>query len=414
MKVDAADVVVIGGGSAGIAAAVAAARSGADVLLVERGAQPGGNAFSARVHTLCGLYLLRERETDALEYANNGFPREIAEALLQSGGARGPVRMGRLDVLLHDPEAFANLARELITKLPNLRLLTYTSLKQVLRRESDRIRSIVLNGSLGDLAVEVGAVVDATGDSGVAFAADAATEISALENLQRPAYVLGLKGADPNLLTPDGRLSLAHAISSAVSLKQLPGEALGASFKEGVGAGELWMTIDLPAGEFDPRKKSDRDSLMNTAAPLAEKITVFLRNNLTGLRHAEIHSHPEQIGIRESRRIVGRQRLTGNDVLSGSRFPEEAAVSAWPVELREKAGKVSFRFPEGCRPCGIPLDCLRSRDISNLLAAGRCISATHEAHAATRVIGTSLATGEAAGREAALLAGHRGTTTSDA
>lgn len=406
MKVDAADVVVVGGGSAGIAAAVTAARCGAEVLLVECGDQPGGNAFSARVHTLCGLYLLREKETDPLEYANNGFPREVAESLLQTGGARGPLRMGRLDVLLHDPAAFAALARGLIMKLPNLRLLTGTSLKKVSRKACGRIGSLELNGPLGDLSVDVLAVVDATGDSGVAFAAGAETEITTLESLQRPAFVLGLRGADPDLMTPDGRLSLAHAISSAVSRKQLPSEALGTSFREGVAAGDLWMTIDLPAGAFDPREQSDRDTLLQEAALLADNITAFLQNTVAGLRHAVIHSRPEQLGIRESRRIVGWQRLTGSDVLTGCRFPEEAALSAWPVELREKAGNISLRFPEGGRPCGIPLDCLRSRDIPNLLAAGRCISSTHEAHAATRVIGTSLATGEAAGREAALLTGH--------
>lgn len=399
-----ANVAVVGGGSAGIAAAVTAARSGADVVLVEQGSQPGGNAFSARVHTLCGLYLLRESETNPLEYANGGFPKETAEALLKSGGARGPVRMGRLDVLLHRPEAFAAFALHLIEELPNLRLLTGTSLRKVFRN-SGNIASLLLESPAGNLTLDVGAVVDATGDSGVAFAADAATEITALESLQRPAYVLGLDGFDPSLIKPDGRLALAHAISSAVSRGQLPEEALGTSFREGVGDGEVWMTIDLTAGNFDPLAKSDRDSLMNEAALLAGSITEFLIKNVEGFRRARISSHPERLGIRESRRIVGRQRLTGEDVLTGRRFSDEAALSSWPVELREKAGNVRFRFPENGRPCGIPLDCLRSRDVPNLLAAGRCISSTHEAHAAVRVIGTSLATGEAAGREAARIAG---------
>lgn len=401
-----ADVAVVGGGSAGIAAAVTAARNGADVVLVEQSSQPGGNAFSARVHTLCGLYLMRESETHPLQYANGGFPRETAEALLKSGGARGPVRMGRLDVLLHRPETFAAYALGLIGELPNLRFLTDTSLLKVSRNPSGRIASLLLGSPAGELTIDAGAVVDATGDSGVAFAADAATEITSLESLQRPAYVLGLDGIDPELMRPDGRLSLAHAISSAVSQGKLPKESLGTSFKEGVGDGELWMTIDLRAENFDPRATPDRDSLMNKASSLAASITEFLEKNIGGFRRARISSRPERLGIRESRRIVGRQRLTGEDVLTGRRFPDEAALSAWPIELREKAGNVRLRFPEEGRPCGIPLDCLRSRNVPNLLAAGRCISTTHEAHAAIRVIGTSLATGEAAGREAARLAGE--------
>jgi hypothetical protein len=314
--------------------------------------------------------------------------------------------MGRLDVLLHRPEAFADFALGLIEKLPNLRLLTNTSLRKVSRNPSGTISSLQLEAPAGELTVAVGAVVDATGDSGVAFAADAATEIAELEDLQRPAYVLCLDEIDPGLMTPDGRLALAHAISSAVSRRQLPKESLGTSFREGVGAAELWMTIDLPAERFDPRTESDLDSLMNEAVHLAEEITEFLRKNVEGFRRSQISSRPERLGIRESRRIVGRQRLTGEDVLTGRRFSEEAALSSWPVELRVKAGNVRLRFPESGRPCGIPLDSLRSRDISNLLAAGRCISTTQEANAAIRVIGTSLATGEAAGREAAKLAGH--------
>jgi hypothetical protein len=399
-----ADVAVIGGGSAGIAAAVAAARSGAEVLLVERNPSPGGNACSARVHTLCGLYLLRKDENKPLAYANQGFPREVAESLLSSGGARGPIRMGRLDVLLHSPEAFGALALELAGKFPNLRLLTGTSLKQVWKNDEGGIAALELTTPRGDITVDVAAAVDASGDSGLTFAAGAGTELAPLENLQRPAYVLGLSGIDPSLMRADGRLALAHTISSAVSNNQLPPEALGASFKEGIGSGETWMTIDLSAESFDPRNRSEREALMDGASDLAARITAFLAANVSGFRNARIQSQPEQIGIRESRRMAGRYTLTGNDVLTGRRFPEEAALSAWPVELRVKAGNVRLRFPEEERPCGIPMDALRSRDVPNLLAAGRCISSTHEAHAAIRVIGTSLATGEAAGKEAARVA----------
>jgi len=399
-----ADVAVIGGGSAGIAAAVSAARTGADVVLVERNPFPGGNACSARVHTLCGLYLLREDESSPLNYANDGFPREVAESLLASGGARGPVRMGRLDVLLHAPEAFGTLALRFAGEFPNLRLLTGTSLEQVLKDDEGAIAALELTTPQGELTVDVAAAIDASGDSGLAFASGAATELAPLENLQRPAYVLGLGGIDPSHLKTDGRLALAHAISSAVSKGQLPRESLGASFKEGVGVGEAWMTIDLNAERFDPRSGSEREALMEVASDLAARITAFLASKVPGFRHARIQSRPEQLGIRESRRMVGRYTLTEKDVLSGRRFPEEAALSAWPMELREKAGNVRLRFPEKGRPCGIPMDALRSRDVPNLLAAGRCISSTHEAHAAIRVIGTSLATGEAAGKESARLA----------
>ena len=105
-----ADVVVAGGGSAGLAAAISAARAGATVVLVERHGVLGGMASSSFVHSICGLYRLRESESNPLLASNPGFPMEFAELLIASGGARGPVRMGRLDVLLHQPAAFGHLA----------------------------------------------------------------------------------------------------------------------------------------------------------------------------------------------------------------------------------------------------------------------------------------------------------------
>jgi hypothetical protein len=105
--------------------------------------------------------------------------------------------------------------------------------------------------------------------------------------------------------------------------------------------------------------------------------------------------------VRESRRVMGLMELTENDILTGARFEDEVAFSSWPIELRETARGPKFRFPHENRSCGIPLRCLQSRSIQNLFMAGRCISATHEAQAALRVIGTGMAMGEAAGKAAA-------------
>jgi len=402
MKVD---VAVIGGGSAGIAAAIRAARDGARVLLAEMGAVPGGNATGALVHSLCGLYLLRGFAAESPVYANPGFPREIAEALLARGGARGPVRMGRLDVLLHTPAAFSAQAMELLRDLPDLHLCLNTELVAACQNGDGSLGGVVLRSDGRDFTVETSAVVDTTGDAGVAALAGVSCDLSPPDRLQRPAHILGLGGVPDEVMSDNGRLGIAHAISSGVSAKRLPQAALGASFRRGVGEGEVWMTIDLDATGFDPTiRNADRGELLRESRELGILLLEFLRRDVAGFQDATAIHHPDKLGIRESRRAFGIYRLTESDVLEGRRFSDEVALSAWPVELRETARGPRFRFPLEDRPCGIPLRSLQSATISNLFMAGRCLSATHEAHAALRVIGTSLATGEAAGKAAAMFA----------
>src|SRR5258708_5760156 len=113
------DVVVAGGGSAGLAAAVAAARLGVNTLLVERNGLLGGMASAALVHSICGLYRLSKGD-GAPVLANAGFAAEFAKRLLADGGASGPVRMGRVEVLLQRPVAFAGLCDAFARETPNL------------------------------------------------------------------------------------------------------------------------------------------------------------------------------------------------------------------------------------------------------------------------------------------------------
>ena len=138
------DVVVVGGGSAGIAAAVSAARAGVLVILVERGGAMGGMACLSQVHSICGLYQLRGGESDPLIASNPGFPTEFARLLVESGGAR-PVRMGLLDVLLHNPSAFAHLADHLAAPLANLEVLFHSEIFSVSTSSGSGIVALELN-----------------------------------------------------------------------------------------------------------------------------------------------------------------------------------------------------------------------------------------------------------------------------
>lgn len=395
-----ADVLVAGGGTAAIAAAVSAARQGAQTILIERRGALGGMASNALVHTLCGLYLLREDVAQPLTYANEGFPREFAELLVSKGAASVPVRMGKLDVLPHDPTALAIVADEITRRTPNLTVLLHTDLA-VVHADAAKVQSVQVQSRGRSLEIEVNSLVDATGDAEAAALTGADFEVAPADRLQRPAYIFGIGGASEGALEGDARLKLAHLISGAVASGHLASEALGIAFRHGFGKREIWATIDLQADPYDPCSPDCLTRVESTGRWLSFEIIRFLRLHALGFENAEITRTPAQAGIRESRRVTGIATLTGEDILQGRSGENSVAFAAWPLELRENARGPRFRFPEANRPAGIALDCLRARTFQNLFLAGRCISCTHEAQASVRVTGTCLATGEAAGMAAA-------------
>ena len=396
-----ADIAVVGGGSAGIAAAVSAARTGARVVFIDRNGLLGGQASGAMVHSICGLYLLREDATRPLQPANHGFPMEFARELLAMGGARGPVRMGRLDVLLHEPTAIAILAEKLCAKLPGMEVLLHTEILAV-EPDGDRIL-LRLNSQGRNKELIAGAVVDASGDAEVAALVGAACAQST--RIQRPAYIVKLAGVDPKILTADGRIHIAQVLSAAVADTTLPPSALGITFRMGVTDEDTWATTDLAAEGFDPLDSQCLSAMECEGRDITSRILHFLRTSLPEFRRAAIAAFPGRVGVRESRRILGQYELTAEDVCTGAAFPDSVARSAWPIELRETSHGPKFRFPQNNRPCEIPLRSLRFRDNDRFFMAGRCISCSHEAQAAIRVLGTCLATGEAAGKAAASRAG---------
>ena len=395
------DVVVAGGGTAGLGAAIASARAGARTLLVERHGGLGGMAFTALVHTMCGLYRLREDISEPLEFSNLGLPREFADRLLAIGGAKPAVRMGRLDVLPHRPAALALLADRMTTETPGLEVCLHTEIVAVHQSPESSLRGLRLHCRGRMWEVEALAVVDCTGDAEIAAMSGAAFETAPAAHLQRPAWIFGIGGVSPGSVTGEARLRLAHAIASAVASGKLPIEALGVAFREGMSATEVWATIDLQADPFDPCSPECLARIEKTGRATAFAVLDFLRRDFEGFENAFLAATPARAGIRESRRILGVEMLTEEDILAGKDISGAAAYASWPLELRENAKGPKFRFPENNRSAAIPAGCLRSRDFRNLFMAGRCLSATHGAQASIRVTGTCMATGEAAGKAAA-------------
>lgn len=392
------DVAVIGGGSAGIAAALAAARHSADTLLIERHGFLGGMGTAALVHSFCGLYLLRE-EPGALP-ANPGIATEIAARMIAATGI-GPLRMGRVDVLPQHPVEFVRIADELTAAEKNLDVSFHSELVGIERDADGWLLRLASRGGLR--AIHAAALVDASGDAVAASFPGAETSIAPSDVLQRPAYVFGV--CCPALDAGHDPLRTAGRLVEGVRAGAVPPEALGLLFRTSGRPLELFGTIDLPGSpRYLPLDPHCLGALETTGRQVATAALRWLAATEPCWRGAYISHWPLRAGVRESRRWRGESVLTGTDLLEGRRFTDEIALATWPMEFRETARGPKLRFPKDNLPCGIPAGCLRPAGIDRLFVAGRCISADHDAQASIRVMGTCFATGQAAGQLAAAAA----------
>lgn len=391
------DVAVIGGGSAGLAAAVRAAREGARTVLLERHGCLGGMGTASLVHTFCGLYLLR-REPGAV-LANAGIPTEMAERMISATGM-GPVRMGRVDVLPQHPVEFARIADAMVEAEPLMEMQLHTEVTGLSRGDH---WDIEVTGRAGSRSIRAASLVDASGDAVAAGFLGTGSEIAAAPRLQRPAYVFTVHCLAPQV--EETKLHTAGAIIAGIRAGEVPESAMGLSFRSSGRVGEIFGTLDLTGAEsaegYDPLGLRCLTALETEGRRIASRVVAWLAGNSAHWKGAYISQWPQRAGVRESRRWIGRHVLTGAELLAGTRFEDEIALATWPMEFRETARGPKLRYPEGDRPSGIPLRCLQPLGVEGLHVAGRCISTDHDAQASIRVMGTCFATGEAAGKAAA-------------
>lgn len=394
---------VVGGGSAGLAAAITAARLGARTTLVERYGFFGGNAVSAYVGTICGLYYVRDGEHRVL---CSGFANEWAEGLKAAGAGFGPVPYKETAVLLYVPWAYKRQADRLVGETPNLTPILHATVTEV-ARSGRTIDAVVVGSKRGPVAITGSVFVDASGDADVAFHAGCATDDGGPGQRQFPSMQFLMENVDVQAAWTAGLDRLNQLLETegqtpAWNLSRTGGAVLP-TFRQGEVIGAMTRVA------VDGRAPDMCDPFEATAAEIAgrdeaDKAARFLIEHMPGFAQAFLADTPPQLGVRETRRAVGDYVLTGDDVIGAARFDDGVAVGAWPQEfhVRGKATEWVWLEPGACYQ--VPYRSLLAAGVDNLLLAGRCISATHEALASTRVIAPSMAQGEAAGVAAALAA----------
>lgn len=396
------DVVVVGGGPAGIAAAVTASRGGARTLLLERTERLGGNAANAFVHTICGLYYSAEQ---GLRFAHPGFPRAFAEGLLAAGAAAPAERAGKVYVLPTSPPDLARYAEQLCARASGLEVWRQSTLvrAQVAPRANDSILEARSPGGVRRMRTNI--VVDTSGDATAGQLAGADVIQASPEELQCPSFIFRMDGVDTRVVRGFERLKLSHAAAGAVRFGALPLGCESILVRPGVAAGHVYVTLNISkgdAGAYDPLDEGCVRALEGRARSSAESIAQYLRESRAAFQKSRISCWPARLGIRETRRLCGRAELDRESIVAGDRRADEVALSTWPIELWHDHRRPHLEYPRAA--ASIPLDALVSRSHGRLGMAGRCLSATHEALGALRVIGTAMATGEAIGVAAALAA----------
>jgi len=394
------DVLVIGGGAAGIAAATAAGRAEAKTILLERYGFLGGLATTAQVGTICGLYLRDTPGAEAVPVAG-GFPNEFA-ARLQTAGSTKPLRVDRgLWALPYSPPDFARVADSFVRETNNAKLILHATVG-VVRAENSKVISVRALAWNEPVEIFPQAVVDCTGEATAAALAGANSENGATD--QAPALVFILENVDP-ALAQRGLLEVRRELRRAVEAGSLPAICERLALVPGTGAnGRLALKLSLLPAHPDRALWQQVTDWERESRALLAPLCRFLIENVATFRNARLNSVAPQLGVRSGRRILGRARLADAAVLKVQKSPHGIARGCWPMERWSSSPKPEMNYFAERDFYDIPLDCLCPAELENVFVAGRCLSAETGAMTSARVIGTALATGWAAGTAAAFQA----------
>jgi hypothetical protein len=383
------DVLVLGGGSAGVSAAVAAANAGLKVIVVERNSFFGGKATAAEVGTVCGLY--RFSKNGASEYIVNGFARQFAEKLRINSKTTPLHNNSGLHYLPYDISAFKKICNTMLEH-ENIRVYNGTFLYKV-ELNNDLIESVVINTAQNDVQVMLKAMVDASGESNVSQLTG--LPVIKSDKYQAAAQVFTLKNINEDSEYHLGMI-LMKELRSAIDKGTLEHYYDRVYIVQGsLRNNRVSLKLGLPLPVT--HTPENLDALNKMAHSFVENLTAYLTTHVAAFKNACIENIAPEVGIRVGLRTTGKYILTEEDVLGCKKFDDAVANASWPIEVWEQNKRVNIRYFALEDFYQVPAGCLQSDKVSNLFIAGRNISATDSAIASARVMGICLQTGYAAG-----------------
>jgi len=381
------DVLVIGAGVSGVAAAVSAARSGMKTVLVEKDGFIGGTGYSGLLHHICGLYLNGRAMPE--ETLNDGIVREVVNRLYQLSPQNRIKKIGQVYVLPYSGEDLAYVFNSMCSAENMLSVMLNTTAVS-LKKRGNKVIEVALAGSGTAYKMAPEIVIDCSGDGEVAFMAGADYQLSLLSKRQLPGFIIHVKGLNNRDETLP--VKVPYYLSKAVQAKRFPSYIRFTSFSYGEIPDEGFLKIN-PGHEYSRRSPV----VLNRA----EKILRYLAEKLPSFRSAYIDGTSLRVMDREGRRVCGEYTLTEDDILNAGKFDDGVVKNSWPIELWDRKKGTVYKYLKDGEYYEIPFRCMKVKGISNLLCAGRCISVSHEALGSTRVMGTCISLGERAGLAAA-------------
>lgn len=409
---DEVDILVVGGGPAGIMAARAAAESGLKVMLIESRGYLGGNLTLG----LPILGYLGRKGNQVVE----GLPQMLIDRLRARGKAseHKPCK-NHVSLTIIDSEEVKDVALEMLEDV-GVKILFYVFCSDAIKDGND-VKGVIIESKEGREAILAKTVIDCTGDGDVAFRAGVECHKGDTDGgMQPPTLMFCMKGVNVQELRdaivnrpeefdmdvmPTEQFKSGPFIVVGFRKKIEEAREKGYSIPvartiliTGLAEDEIWVNMSRVCGVDSTNPTSYTDGEI-TARIQNDEIERYLRDFIPGFEHAWRDKVAAFMGIRESRVIKGKYVLTADDILSCRKFEDAVGVASYPVDIHHSHGDDCTMM--WCPDCyDLPYRMLVPEKVENLLVAGRCASMTHEAMASARVMSTCMVMGEAAGRAA--------------
>lgn len=398
------EVLVVGGGAAGIAAACAASRAGANTMLIDAYGFLGGTLTLVTLGGFCGMYAVLDEEH--LGRVIGGLYLDLEARLAAAGAVLAPKRHGRIVGVPYESVSLKRIADEMVAA-HGVRTLFHTSAVDV-QVEGGRVTSVIVENKAGRSAIVPRVVIDSSGDGDVAARAGAGFELGQAGETQYGSTMFRLGGVDQarvdTLSRGDIRAHLQRALDDGYPLARVS-TGVHVNPLDGVvhlNVTKLGDASGAPFNLIDPEDLSEAEREGRRQVRLYEEV---FRKYVPGFERSRVIDIGARVGVRETRLVHGDAVLTEAHVRECRKPADAIACSSWPLETHGRGPVTNWEFLPDGEYYGIPWGCLVVKGFDNLLVAGRNLSASHAAQASARVAGPCMAMGEAAGIAAAMSIG---------